>query len=373
MIWRGPMAHGAFKQLATQTNWGELDYVDFESETLYLRDLDCLEECNDEDLLNPLVEDRFDIFRLTADSEPLNFLPGDPTLVLPAGTICVGYNDHNGDSDNDDLIFCLFRDEDNDLSNTASQAGSVTECTISFDGDDSTSDDAFDTIDPERFVFIDCIDELSGNALNPIYNVPPNVKIKVNNDGTIAYKPESDVVRIDPPYTQKIQIELTERFDPGDLIGAGLSCTCTVFNPITDPDETDRVDVRTYRVTSDPFHIQTLSAFVEIVVKPGTTPNTINLIRDKKVPVAILTTPEFDATTVNAETVYFAGAPVITKKNGMLQFSFEDVDSDGDLDWMGHFLVEALQLTPGDTQAGLEGNTNSGDFFAGSDSVRIIY
>jgi ATP-binding protein involved in chromosome partitioning len=27
LIWRGPMAHGAFKQLIEQTNWGELDYL----------------------------------------------------------------------------------------------------------------------------------------------------------------------------------------------------------------------------------------------------------------------------------------------------------------------------------------------------------
>lgn len=27
LIWRGPMAHGAFKQLAEQTNWGVLDYL----------------------------------------------------------------------------------------------------------------------------------------------------------------------------------------------------------------------------------------------------------------------------------------------------------------------------------------------------------
>ncbi len=27
LIWRGPMAHGAFKQLAEQTRWGELDYL----------------------------------------------------------------------------------------------------------------------------------------------------------------------------------------------------------------------------------------------------------------------------------------------------------------------------------------------------------
>jgi len=27
LIWRGPMAHGSFKQLATQTDWGELDYL----------------------------------------------------------------------------------------------------------------------------------------------------------------------------------------------------------------------------------------------------------------------------------------------------------------------------------------------------------
>src|SRR5699024_8778183 len=27
LIWRGPLAHGAFKQLALQTDWGELDYL----------------------------------------------------------------------------------------------------------------------------------------------------------------------------------------------------------------------------------------------------------------------------------------------------------------------------------------------------------
>jgi len=27
LIWRGPMAHGAFRQLAVQTDWGELDYL----------------------------------------------------------------------------------------------------------------------------------------------------------------------------------------------------------------------------------------------------------------------------------------------------------------------------------------------------------
>jgi len=27
LIWRGPMAHGAFRQLTTQTQWGELDYL----------------------------------------------------------------------------------------------------------------------------------------------------------------------------------------------------------------------------------------------------------------------------------------------------------------------------------------------------------
>lgn len=27
LIWRGPMAHGAFRQLATQTDWGSLDYL----------------------------------------------------------------------------------------------------------------------------------------------------------------------------------------------------------------------------------------------------------------------------------------------------------------------------------------------------------
>ena len=27
LIWRGPMAHGAFRDLAVRTDWGDLDYL----------------------------------------------------------------------------------------------------------------------------------------------------------------------------------------------------------------------------------------------------------------------------------------------------------------------------------------------------------
>ena len=350
-----------------RSNWGEPDYVDFETETLYIRDL----TYTDDDELDPSNTARFSLYKLTAASEPLDFLEGDPALVLPENSICVGYNDHNGDDDYDDLIFCLFPAQDDDVANEASQVGSIAQCTVSFDGIPGDSD-AFNTIDPERFVFVNCEDQL-GNVLNPIYNVPPNVKIKVNDDGTIAYKPGSDVVRIDPPYSQTIQVDLTERFAPEDLINSGpLTCTCTVFNEITDPDpETDPVVIRTYRATSDEFTVDPFVR-VEIDIKPGGDVNPINLKKNKKVPVAILTTPDFDATEVDSATVNFAGAPVIKKNNGKLQFALKDVDFDGDIDWMGHFLVNKLHLGPGATVAELEGKTTDGIDISGSDSVRII-
>jgi hypothetical protein len=256
------------------------------------------------------------------------------------------------------------------VQNEVEQMGSVTECTVDIDGDENTNSDAFYTIDLERFVFIDCA--VNGIPLNPNYNVPPSVKIKVNKDGSVALKPDSDVVEIDPPYTETIQKDIREHFDPDDLKDAAI-CTCTVFNPITDPDpDQDRVPLRTYRVTSEEFTVGPFNTFVQIDIKPNSDPNSINLSKGKQLAVAILSNAEFDAATVDSSTVQFAGASVIRKKNGQLQFSLKDVNGDAVLDWVGHFEIAELQLSPGDTLAGLEGETNSGDLFAGSDAVKIV-
>src|SRR5207247_1069500 len=111
---------------------------------------------------------------------------------------------------------------------------------------------------------------------------------------------------------------------------------------------------------------------IAIDVKPGDFPNSINLGSGGTVPVAILSTTTFDARTVDATTVTFAGAPVKFNGQGMPMASFEDVNSDGRLDLVVHITTGALQLSTEDTEAFLVGRTFAGTCISGKDTVRLL-
>ncbi len=111
---------------------------------------------------------------------------------------------------------------------------------------------------------------------------------------------------------------------------------------------------------------------VGVDVKPGSFPNSVNLGSAGTVPVAILSSAAFDARTVDPATVTVAGAPVATKRNGALMYSFEDVNGDGLLDLVVHVRTQALGLAAGDVTAALAGATQGGRRIAGADSVRIV-
>lgn len=112
---------------------------------------------------------------------------------------------------------------------------------------------------------------------------------------------------------------------------------------------------------------------IVIDIKPdGDDPNSVNLGSQGKVPVAILSTETFDATTVDVESLLFAGAPVNVKKNGTFHAAIEDVNEDGLLDLVLHFNTQDLDLTDSSTEATLEGLTTNGRCIAGSDSVNIV-
>jgi hypothetical protein len=100
-------------------------------------------------------------------------------------------------------------------------------------------------------------------------------------------------------------------------------------------------------------------------IKPGSYPNSINLRNRGVVPVAVLTTEDFDATTIDPDTVEFAGATPV-------RWTLEDVDGDGDTDMLFHFNTQDLNLN-GDSEYGLLiGRTTDGDLFAGIDTVNIV-
>ena len=111
---------------------------------------------------------------------------------------------------------------------------------------------------------------------------------------------------------------------------------------------------------------------VTIDIKPGQTPNSINLGSNGSVPVAILSSATFDATTVDPTTVTLAGAMVALRGKGTPMASVQDVNGDGRADLVVHVSTEALQLSDTDTQATLLGRTTSGVYITGTDSVRIV-
>jgi len=110
---------------------------------------------------------------------------------------------------------------------------------------------------------------------------------------------------------------------------------------------------------------------VGIDIKPGDSPNTINLKSKGVLPAAILSSETFDASTVRLETVRLSGASVRLKGNGQPAASFEDVNGDGRLDLVLQFDTQALELTSNDTEAKLTGLTKDGLLIAGRDGIRF--
>ncbi len=106
---------------------------------------------------------------------------------------------------------------------------------------------------------------------------------------------------------------------------------------------------------------------IDIDIKPGSYPNSININSKGVIPVAILTTDDFDAADVDPETVRFGPAEV-----SPVHYALEDVDGDGDIDMILHFKTQETGIALGDTEASLTGETYSGQKIEGTDSVRVI-
>jgi len=103
---------------------------------------------------------------------------------------------------------------------------------------------------------------------------------------------------------------------------------------------------------------------VEIDVRPTSNSNVINLGSRASLPVAILTTGEFDASTVDPDTVEFAGASVARS-------AAQDVDRDGDTDLVLYFKIQQLDLDEHSTEATLTGETYDGTLIEGTDRVKV--
>jgi len=114
---------------------------------------------------------------------------------------------------------------------------------------------------------------------------------------------------------------------------------------------------------------------VEIDIKPGSGPNSINCNNPNGViPVAILSSDSFDATTVDHTTVTFEGASEthMDKRTGQPRRHEEDVNGDGRMDLVFHFRLGDADLGCSSTEARLEGETFDGQPIFGVDSIRMV-
>lgn len=110
---------------------------------------------------------------------------------------------------------------------------------------------------------------------------------------------------------------------------------------------------------------------VEIDIKPGNENNCINIDANGVIPVAVLTTDTFDASTVDAFSIELASAPVQVRGKSSNAGSLVDIDSDGDIDLLVH-IVNELCLVEGEDTATLTGNTTNGTPIEGTDLLCII-
>lgn len=115
--------------------------------------------------------------------------------------------------------------------------------------------------------------------------------------------------------------------------------------------------------------VQVTTITVAIDILPKTPINRINPYSYKAVGVAILTTPAFDAATVDPLSVAFGPAGARTVKG---HYIFYDIDFDGDLDLILAFFPIESGIQCGDTSASLIGQTFDGQTITGSDTIITI-
>ena len=111
---------------------------------------------------------------------------------------------------------------------------------------------------------------------------------------------------------------------------------------------------------------------VDLDIKPHSFPNSINRKGRGRTPVAILSSPTFDASAEVDKTSLTFGRTGDEASLAFCTNSSEDVNDDGLVDVVCHFYNQATGFQMGDTEGVLKGVTQGGRSFEGVDSVRIV-
>lgn len=157
--------------------------------------------------------------------------------------------------------------------------------------------------------------------------------------------------------TATIDVEVTAGV-PGTLTNTAFVETLSTD---TDPDDNEA------SATLDVF------LGVDVDVRPDRDTAIVVLSNQQKVVVTVLTTPDFDATTIDPASVRFGDAEAPAERSSREVHGrghFEDVDKDRDRDLVMHFLVSETGIDLGDPEACLIGSITEGIGIYGCDVIR---
>lgn len=110
----------------------------------------------------------------------------------------------------------------------------------------------------------------------------------------------------------------------------------------------------------------------DIDIKPGSDPNCFNNNGNGGIPVAILSTETFDATTVDPASVFLDGQAIRVVGKGKIQAHHEDSNGDGLIDLVVQIEDMDGTYTNGTTTATLVGKTTTGIAIQGTDSICVV-
>ena len=119
---------------------------------------------------------------------------------------------------------------------------------------------------------------------------------------------------------------------------------------------------------------------VDLDIKPQGTNNRFKLSSDGKKMVAIMSDASFDATTVSPTSIRLgdesgSDTPIMLKKSGQPHYWLQDIDGDGDTDFLMYFSVPALvgngDVSCGQTEIKINGTTSAGAAIRGVDAITV--
>lgn len=115
---------------------------------------------------------------------------------------------------------------------------------------------------------------------------------------------------------------------------------------------------------------------VDIDIKPGSFPNSINPRSRGLIPVALLGSEDFDVTDVDVTTLAFGSAGSAPKHDLTDEWTYnehlQDVNLDGFVDLVAHFPTQETGILCGDTEATLSGELLDGSPFEGTDAISTV-